>query len=73
MPSGRSWRNSKAAVSFSMKTILTYNRNIEIRQRRRKSNLLSAEKNDLASWPDELLMGKVVFVRVKQQGRGVFA
>ncbi len=49
VPSGLSWRNSKAAVSFSMKAILMKSSTKEARQSSIKSNLLSAANNDLVS------------------------
>ena len=49
IPSGRSCKNSNAAVSFSIIDILTYRSSSVIRQSSMKSNLLSAAKKDLVS------------------------
>jgi hypothetical protein len=48
-PWGLSARNSKAAVSFSIKTFLTYNRKKLARHSRKKVSFLSAANNDLVS------------------------
>jgi hypothetical protein len=49
VPSGRSCKNSKAAVSFSIKDILINNSKSDARHSKTKSSLLSAANNDLVS------------------------
>lgn len=49
VPSGLSWRNSKAAVSFSIKEILMKRSARVLRQSNIKSRLLSTANNDLVS------------------------
>src|SRR3990170_6503018 len=64
MPSGLSCKNSNAAVSFSINVILIYNSNSVTRQSNRKSNLLSAAKNDLVSCSWAMLINEVLGVEV---------
>lgn len=51
LPSGRSCKNSKAAVSFSINEILTKRSKRVNKQRSVKSNFLSAPNKDLVSLP----------------------
>lgn len=56
VPSGRSWRNSNAAVSFSMNEILMKSKSSVARHNSAKSSLLSVAKNDLVSCSEEVFM-----------------
>jgi tetratricopeptide (TPR) repeat protein len=64
IPSGRSCRNSKAAVSFSMKAILIKSNNRVTKHSSTKSSLLSASNNDLVSLPFVVLEFTKQFLRL---------